>query len=124
MPYVSEDGSYVYFVAEGALTSGKNMEGKEPVSGEPNLYVAHLEGGSWTTSFIVTLAPSTGGGKGVSPQEGGDSEDWNQVSPLDTVRATPDGTHLAFLSQRSLTGYDNEQAETGECEVNDPELFW
>ena len=36
---VSEDGSHVYFVAEGRLT-GANREGKAPVEGEPNLYVA------------------------------------------------------------------------------------
>jgi hypothetical protein len=118
VPYISEDGSYVYFVAEGTL-AGKNAEEKQPVSGEPNLYVAHYENGSWTTRFIATLAPST---SAPELEEGGDSDDWNEISPLDTVRATPDGTHLAFLSRRSLptvsfpAGYDNEQAETGECE--------
>jgi len=30
---------------------------------------------------------------------------------------TPDGTRLAFISERSLTGYDNEQAEPSECET-------
>jgi hypothetical protein len=117
---ISEDGSYVYFVAEGMLTEGKNAEGKEPVSEESNLYVAHLEDGSWTTKFIATLAPPTnylGNGDG---QEGGDSEDWDESPALNSVRGTPDGTHLAFLSTRSLTGYDNTDANTGKP---DAEIF-
>jgi hypothetical protein len=38
---VSEDGSYVYFIATGVLTEGKNAEGKEPEAGHENLYVDH-----------------------------------------------------------------------------------
>jgi hypothetical protein len=112
---INEDGSYVYFVARGTLTMGENAEDKEPVSGEANLYVAHLEDGSWTTKFIATLVPPTnylGGGDG---QEGGDSEDWDESPALNSVRETPDGTHLAFLSTRSLTGYDNQPPEPGDC---------
>ena len=33
-----------------------------------------------------------------------------------TARVTPDGTELAFESERALTKYDNEAAEAGECE--------
>ena len=43
---ISEDGAYVYFVAEGDLAG-------DAVAGQPNLYVSH-EGGSPT--FIATLA--------------------------------------------------------------------
>jgi hypothetical protein len=112
---ISEDGSYVYFVAEGTLTTGTNAEGKEPVSGEPNLYVSHFGDGAWTTNFIATLAPPTsyfGAGGG---QEGGDSEDWDESPALNSVRETPDGTHLAFLSTRSMTDYDNRPAEPADC---------
>jgi hypothetical protein len=117
---ISENGSYVYFVAEGALTVGENAEGKEPVAEEPNLYVAHLENGSWTTRFVATLVRPTryvGGGNG---QEGGDSEDWDESPALNTVRETPDGTHLAFLSTRALTDYNNTDANTGKP---DTEIF-
>jgi hypothetical protein len=117
---ISEDGSYVYFVAQGTLTTGTNAEGDEPVSEEPNLYVAHLENGSWTTKFVTTLVPPTsfiGSGNG---QEGGDSDDWDESPALNTVRETPDGTHLAFLSTKSLTGYDNIDANTGKP---DTEIF-
>jgi hypothetical protein len=117
---ISEDGSYVYFVAEGTLTTGKNTEGGEPVSGEPNLYLAHLEDGSWTTKFIATLVPPTKYLGHAQGQEGGDSNDWSSSPALNTVRETPDGTHLAFLSTKSLTGYDNADANTGEP---DTEIF-
>jgi hypothetical protein len=117
---ISEDGSYVYFVAEGTLTVGKNAEGKEPGAEEPNLYVAHLEDGSWTTKYITTLVrPARYLGQGVG-QEGGDSEDWDESPALNAVRETPDGTHLAFLSTKSLTGYDNADANTGKP---DTEIF-
>ncbi len=61
---VSEDGSRVYFVAEGALT-GANREGMRPAAGEPNMYVSTSEcpdGGALCadpverTSFIGTLS--------------------------------------------------------------------
>jgi hypothetical protein len=131
---ISEDGSYVYFVTRGTL-AGENAEGKQPVSGEPNLYVAHYEGGSWRTRFIVTLAAPTNNAEKESTNAeelngrseiamGGDSADWSQSPPLDTVRDTPDGTHLAFLSMKALTGYDNEQAEPGECETHRTESVY
>ncbi len=100
---ISEDGSYVYFVATGALKGAggaalRNGLGSEPVAGEDNLYLVH-EG---TTQFIATLA-------------GNDSDDWQRGVTRDGAVVTPDGTRLAFMSERSLTGYDNEQAEHGEC---------
>ncbi len=110
---ISEDGSYVYFVAEGDLAAGA-------LAGAPNLYVSH-DGGA--PAFIATLAPH-GSERGYFEPKGGDSLDWGYggasqipVNPEVTRSVvTPDGTHLAFVSERSLTGYDNEQAESGECE--------
>ena len=52
----SEDGTYVYFVAEGELTSEKNAEGEEAVTGQPNLYLTH----AGVVTFIATLASSVG----------------------------------------------------------------
>ena len=98
-----EDGSYVYFVAEGVLAG-------RAVSGQPNLYLSHNGG---TPSFIATLAPREGT---FVPR---DSRDWSEAGgpANNTVRITPDGTHLAFLSQKSLTGYDNQPAEpAASCE--------
>lgn len=121
----SEDGSYVYFVAEGVLTSGKNGEGRVSVAGQPNLYLAH--GGS--VSFIATLAPRAGGGKfnfaNALGNSNGDEEDWfgeegsagQDFGPgQHSVRVTGDGTLLAFTSELGLTGYDSRPAAPGECE--------
>lgn len=119
VPAVSEDGSYVYFVAEGVLASNvrdyensvheKMVEAAQ--SGGDNLYVRH----AGVTTFIATLA---------SPQrqdeldaEGGDASDWQSYGAVDTVRISSDGTRLAFLSHRSLTGYDNEPMEPSACPV-------
>ncbi len=97
---ISEDGSYVYFVAEGDLAAGAT-------AGKPNLYVSH-EG---VVRFIATLTA-------------GDLGDWDEgeLSPqteagpeVNTTVVNPSGTKLAFLSTASLTGYDNQQAQPGEC---------
>jgi hypothetical protein len=50
---ISEDGSRVYFVAEGLLTSGKNTEGNEPSEGADNLYVYDTT--TATMRFVATL---------------------------------------------------------------------
>jgi hypothetical protein len=95
----SEDGAYVYFVAEGALASGATQ-------GEANLYVVH-DGGA--PVFIATLPPA-------------DVSDWSGGSPVNTATVSPQGNWLAFLSNRGLpTGpsqsvYDTEQAAPRECE--------
>jgi hypothetical protein len=109
---ISEDGSYVYFVAEGVL-SGKNAEEHEPVAGQPNLYVSH-EGGAPT--FIATLAKGQRSGNGQE-EIPGDESDWGRGFPqadpeTNTAAVTLDGTRLAFESERSLTDYDNELAES------------
>ncbi len=101
---ISEDGSYVYFVAKGALKGAggatlRNGGGAEPVAGEDNLYLAH-EG---ATQFVATLA-------------GNDSDDWTLGLAEDNGVVAPGGARLAFMSEQSLTGYDNEQSEPGECE--------
>jgi hypothetical protein len=35
---------------------------------------------------------------------------------VNTAVVNPSGTQLAFISERSLTGYDNQRAATGQCE--------
>jgi hypothetical protein len=102
----SEDGGYVYFVADGALAPGAAPGDCIPGDNQPsagqscNLYVRH--GGSIT--FIAALSgldqPSWAG-KGLT------------LSEL-TARVSPDGRWLAFMSQRSLTDYDNRDAVSGQ----------
>jgi hypothetical protein len=110
-----DDGSYVYFVAEGKLAEGA-------VSGKPNLYLSH----AGRVVFVAVLARSTQAEEGGF-ETGGDSGDWSGAQPegenggqesgpgQHTARVTPDGTHLAFESERSLTGYDNEPVEPEGC---------
>ena len=117
----SEDGSYVYLVDGAVLSEAPNAEQAKAVAGEYNLYVLHREvnGSSeaWTPSFIATLSPGTAN----SQTQGedivtGDSPDWEPHGGWDTqtVEVSPNGQYLAFMSDRSLTGYDNHDASSGE----------
>ncbi len=90
----SEDGSYVYFVSTAALAS-------KAVVGEDNLYVDHDNAGTWEPELIATL-----------PVE--DIKDWSSELKSMTARVSPDGEWLAFMSRKSLTGYDNRDANSGE----------
>jgi hypothetical protein len=103
---VSEDGSYVYFVANGVLAQGAEPGkcGSEfSPKTECDLYVLH--GGR--ISLVAVLS-------------GEDYHDWNPILPGLTARVAPDGRWLAFMSQRSLTGYDNRDALSGKP---DEEVF-
>lgn len=84
----SEDGSIVYFVADGVLAAGAT-------AGQPNLYV---DGGGGPT-FIATLRPEE------DFEHPGDSIDWAGALPwLASAHAqvAPDGRSLLFMSQESL----------------------
>jgi hypothetical protein len=106
----SEDGSYVYFVANGALDAGA-------AAGKPNLYVWHA---GEALHFIATLAPedahipNTGFGR-FSGLESNLSS-WTDTPAEQTARVTPDGHQLAFLSVAELTGYDNVDQSTGNAD--------
>jgi hypothetical protein len=98
---ISEDGSVVYFLADGVLASNENANKEVAEAGKPNLYV---ENGA-STNFIAALA-STGGDQCVL-RDG-------------CARVASNGAFFAFTSLRDLTGYDNLDASTGEP---DPEVF-
>jgi hypothetical protein len=114
----SEDGSWLYFVANGVLgdaqrlgaTAGHCESSGGRAFGECNLYVWH-EG---VTHLIATLP-------------GQDFPDWavakvkNSVYAQELIaRVSPDGRWLAFMSERSLTGYDNRDLVDGKP---DEEVF-
>lgn len=100
----SEDGSYVYYVANGVLAPGAspgNCTGAG--SGSPsavcNLYLFH----DGVTTFIAGL-------------NGEDLGDWNDSDGLNnTAAASPSGHYLAFQSLNDLTGYDNLAANGTQC---------
>lgn len=105
----SEDGSYVYFVATGVLDSGAK-------GGEYNLYVAHDGSGGWSTTYIATLSPEdehswfAPHGSTYEPHC-----DCHGVDPEHvTSQVSRNGRFVSFMSSRSLTGYDNVDARSGQ----------
>jgi hypothetical protein len=110
----SEDGEYIYFVADGQLVSGKGVAGK------PNLY---MERNAGRPIFIATLRPGVVGGT-VHEEELalGDSLDWTQFGEVQRAYVTPDGRHLGFMSVEEVptvnfpSGYDNVASVTQEHE--------
>jgi hypothetical protein len=121
----SEDGSYLYFAAESVLTESENAEHQSAVAGQANLYVMHSEVHNgvreWSTSFIATLDKGDPAGEAGLGQSG-DQMDWAPGDKLEymTSRVSPDGRYVAFMSDRSLTGYDNHDASSGQP---DEELY-
>ena len=101
----SEEGSYVYFTAAGALAPGAaagECGGNSPSLGEKsvcNLYVSH----DGRTTLVAALSQED------FPDWSGGGEDLGKT----TARVSPDGGWLAFMSQRSLTGYDTSDAVSG-----------
>ncbi len=101
---VSEDGSYVYFVASSVLGDAAGA-----VSGADNLYLLHDVSSGWSTTYITTLSSE-------------DEKNWYQPGYRGTElsgvtsRVSPDGRYLAFMSDRSLTGYDNADAFSGHAD--------
>jgi hypothetical protein len=113
LPGTSEDGSYVYFVARGVLATTENGQKERALSGANNLYMLHRQGTEWKTTFIAGLSNE-------------DEHDWAaepaapQNLTLVTSRVSPGARYFAFMSDRSLTGYDNIDANSG---VADEEVF-
>jgi hypothetical protein len=102
----SEDGTYVYVVARGVLTEGPNPHGDHPVEGDANLYLIHTN----TRQFIAGLDPNNDNCDWAGNEKCG-SED---VSSSITARITASGKFIGFNSVRSLTGYDNVSATSGQ----------
>jgi hypothetical protein len=106
-----EDGSYVYFVAQGVLapgatvgdcaeTTGLNSHGV----GSCNLYVRH----DGATAFIASLSGSDNHNYRYDISSPGG--DWRPGLAERTAEVAPDGHSLVFLSDQSLTGYPNDGA--------------
>jgi hypothetical protein len=122
----SDDGSYVYFAAngdldgeEGPATAGDCRGRLGSTSGSCNLYLWHEGDGS---SFIARL---DGGGSsleaGAANWAATPTGVYKTLAFQKTARVSPDGRTLLFSSERQLGGYDNEgKAELYRYHIGDP----
>jgi hypothetical protein len=106
-------GCYVYFMAKAALAAGAKEDtcgiNEDQVHVDTlakqscNLYVRRYNGREWEPIKLVAVL------------SGADISDWEDSQlPHQTARVSPNGRWLAFMSRRSLTGYDNRDAVSGE----------
>ncbi len=103
---VSEEGSRVYYIATGVVTSAPpNSQGQTAQAGKDNLYVyepdpAHP--GQYRTAFIATLPTSS----------------------LQGAQITPNGEYLVFTTAADLTPDDTSTAaQVFRYDANDSELI-
>jgi hypothetical protein len=96
---ISEDGSHVYFVAQGVLTTTPDSLGRPAQPGASNLYLYERDGEfpNGRTVFVTELSPA-------------DASQWDagQAAPMET---TPDGRFLVFTSTADLTADDTSTAQ-------------
>ncbi len=131
LPGVSEDGSYVYFIANGVLAPGasqgrcvRRSSETPPAGASCNLYLWH-EG---KITFLASLSSEDSGDWGSLHGGGSITSSSAVLQRPDladlTARVSPNGRYLAFMSQRPLTGYDNEdKTSKHEGERPDQEVF-
>ncbi len=127
-PAISQDGSYIYFVANGVLAPGATpghcvrSEQETPApEATCNLYVSH-EG---AVSFIATLSNEDSGDWGSSEGPGprGPSiEPRPDLADL-TASSSPSGQYLAFMSDLPLTGFDNHDQSPAAKGARDEEVY-
>ncbi len=128
LPAVSDDGAYVYFVANGVLAPGARPGDCVPVDQDVaapgatcNLYVSH----DGATTFIATLSNEDSGDWGSAEGAGGRVRLVEPRPDLASVTAgaSPSGRFFAFMSNRELTHYDNRDANPAAKEARDEEVF-
>jgi len=106
---ISADGSRVYFVAQGVLTTDPSPKGVTAVTGSPNLYTWDVN--SDEISFIGALNVGDGGSSGLWGSNG----TWNNGAyaiPIEGVdpEVGGDGRVLLFKSKAPLTASDTDGA--------------
>ncbi|MGH2853812.1 MAG: hypothetical protein ACRDLF_06435 [Solirubrobacteraceae bacterium] len=94
---VSEDGSHVYFFANGVLTKTPNGQGESAEAGAANLYVFERDAGypAGRIAFVARLSPEDLAGF---------------YGKAFRSNVTPDGRFLVFTSRRDLTPDDTSTA--------------
>jgi hypothetical protein len=109
---IDASGGHVYFAANGVLTSTPNARGEVAVPGVCN-------SAEDSTCNLYEYDTSTHQISLVAVLSSHDDPDWAGLtshiglSNL-TARSSPDGRYYTFMSQRSLTGYDNRDARSGQ----------
>jgi hypothetical protein len=86
---ISEDGSYIYFVATGVLANGAT-------AGQDNLYALHV---GEPIRFVAALDE---GDDGFPFYIGFPPGDWKAGVGDETAQVTPDGRHLIYLSNYTV----------------------
>jgi hypothetical protein len=126
----SEDGTYIYFVAQGALSRSTNIHhevaiprrcessgssseehGTLPPGQGCNLYVWHA---GEPVKFIAALAAHDDEQQMTEQGIGGD---WSPNLAFHTARVTPDGLHVVFESEIDLTGYSTATLPADSSEI-------
>ena len=128
VPGVSEDGSYVYFVANGVLAPGaspghcvRNNTEPPPPGATCSLYLWH----DGQTTFIASLSDEDGpdwGRSEASGESGSFVEPAQNLSDL-TARVSPNGEYIAFMSNQSLTGYDSVDTNPAAHGAREEEVY-
>lgn len=109
---MSDDGSYVYFVATGILASNKNGNEEAAENGADNLYEwRDPASGTAQAIFIAKLLGPDGGATQDEPDwrdyYAGASESDGPAGGEKSSRVTPDGRTVLFSSTAKLTSYEN-----------------
>ena len=105
VPITSSDGSHVYFVAEGILTTVPNGNGEVAHAGQSNLYAYDTVTGE--TKFVAL------GGVGT-----------NNHSYSTYAQTTPDGRYLVFSNAAVLAGDTNTGSAVYRYDFQTSELTW
>lgn len=105
----NEEGTDVYFVANGALRESGAVPGqceraRREAGAFCDLYADHYNGGEWEHPRLVARLSSE------------DNSDWAATSTTNlgflTASVSPNGNYLAFMSNQPLTGYDNHDVNS------------
>jgi DNA-binding beta-propeller fold protein YncE len=121
---VGARGSYVYFVDDAALAAGAQRghcdgaaETQRPQGTTCNLYARHYDeaSGEWEATKLVAALSA----EDLPDWDGGETGN----ATFETARVSPNGRYLAFMSDRSLTGYDNVDVDEEGGQHLDEEVY-
>ncbi|MGO9322829.1 MAG: hypothetical protein ACLQBY_18790 [Solirubrobacteraceae bacterium] len=118
LPRLSANGMTVAFLSNARYVAGGGEEFGTADEFSNDLYVVNMEEGLTRVQAITRLTELSAGA----------AEDWARVAPIAAVAISPDGTQVAFTTQRTLFPLGSPAfvsappAEPGELEVFDADL--